>query len=72
MSIHIWKAQEKAARMGAYAGNTEAAELWSLSKRELIEIALRLGEICADDFSVDGAIARVKEEHRILREQGII
>jgi hypothetical protein len=72
MSIHTWKAREKAARMGGYAGHEDAAPLWEMSKRELVEIAIRLGEICSDEAGAENGIARAIEEHRILKENGII
>jgi diphthamide synthase (EF-2-diphthine--ammonia ligase) len=71
MSIHTWKAREKAARMGGYAGCDEAAPLWEMSKRELVEIAARLGEICAGG-GAEGGIARAIEEHGILKANGIV
>lgn len=72
MSIHQWKGREKAARMGGYAGFDEAAPLWDLSKRELVEIAARLGELCADEGGPVNGIARAIEEHRILKANGIV
>jgi hypothetical protein len=72
MSIHTWKAREKAARMGGYAGSPAAAPLWELSKRELVEIAARLGEICSDEGGEEGGIARAIEEHGILKANGIV
>ena len=44
-SIHGWKAIEKARALGGFAGVEAALPLWELSKRELIEIALRLGAL---------------------------
>ncbi|WP_141247096.1 hypothetical protein [Mesorhizobium sp. WSM3866] len=72
MSIHTWKARDKAARMGGYAGRDSAAPLWEMSKRELIEIATRLGEICSDEGGADNGIARAIEEHGILKQNAII
>jgi hypothetical protein len=74
MSIHTWKAINKAARMGGYAANRDAEDLWNLSKRELLEIALRLGELCTEDGEggIDNAIKRVREESVVLRANGII
>jgi hypothetical protein len=72
MSLHTWKARDKAARMGGYAGRDEAAPLWALSKRELVEIAARLGELCSDAGGAENGIARTIEEHRILKANGIV
>lgn len=72
VSIHIWKSINKAARKGGYAGRSETIDLWGLTRRELIEIALRLGELCSDEGGFDGALERVREEYRILSEQNII
>jgi hypothetical protein len=71
-SIHTWKAREKASRLGGYAGAPDAAHLWDLSKRELIEIALRLGQQCAENDSMEAAIKRVNEEFLALETNGII
>lgn len=71
-SLHVWKAREKASRMGGYAGRDDAAPLWDLSKRELVEIAARLGELCAEEVSAENGIARALEERDILRANGII
>lgn len=74
-SLHIWKSIEKAASKGAYAGSEKTVPIWEMSKRELVEIALRLGELCADadgPYTIDNAIARVLDERRILTEQGIL
>lgn len=62
---------DKAAKLGAYAGLSETEDLWRLSKRELVEIALRLGEQCSDG-GFDGALARVRDERETLASQGII
>ena len=70
MSLHTDKAMAKARSMGAYAGRPAAADLWALSKRELLEVALRLGELCAED--AESPASRVREEVACLREQGII
>ena len=72
MSIHKWKAMNKAASLGAYGGESEAKPVWDLPKRELVEIALRLGERCGDDFSVEGAVNCVMEERRILKQNKLI
>lgn len=75
MSIHTAKAQAKARALGGYAGREEASDLWDFSKRELVEIALRLGEMCRADNAepgFEGALARVHEERKTLLENGII
>jgi len=71
-SIHAHRAMEKAASLGGYAGDPDAGDLWELPKRELIEIALRLGELCSDDGGFEGALERVREERRALRANGIL
>lgn len=67
-SIHTWKAREKAAKMGAFAGDEAALPLWELSKRELIEIALRLtmSEVPSE------AVKQVQDEHQCLKANGLI
>lgn len=79
MSIHIMRSQEKARLKGAFAGNEGNACLWDLSKRELIEIALRMGAILCettdsyeDALEGDGARERVLDEHRKLANADII
>jgi DNA invertase Pin-like site-specific DNA recombinase len=71
-SIHVWKAMEKAAQKGGYAGRKDSGPLWDLSKRELVEIAARLGEMCSEAGGAEGGIARALEEHRILKENKIV
>lgn len=72
ISIHSWKAIEKAQSMGAYAGDPLAGPLWEMSKRELVEIALRFAERLADECTVESAVEAVKEERETLRAQKII
>ena len=67
-SIHTHRAQAKAAQMGAYAGDESANELWDLSKRELIEIALRLTMAPTPSE----AVSQVKDERFTLKQNGII
>jgi len=57
--------------MGAFAGADAAAPLWEYSKRELVELALRLTQegMAAD---IPGAVARVQDEHRTLKQSNII
>lgn len=68
LSVHGEAAMEKARRMGAFAGARETAELWKLSKRELVELALRLTR----GNNVEEAVAGAKEELEILRANGIL
>ncbi|MEL7281328.1 MAG: hypothetical protein AAGK79_13290 [Pseudomonadota bacterium] len=68
MSVHVQRAQDKAALMGAFAGDPETFDLWEMSKRELVEIALRL----TMEDGVDQAAARVREERRVLKQADII
>lgn len=73
MSIHVWKAQAKAAKLGAMAGEPEAAPLWDLSKRELVEVALRLADaINGASCDTPAAMVRVNEELAALRAQRIV
>lgn len=72
MSIHQSNSREKARRMGGYAGHVESTPLWDMSKRELVEIAIRLGEMCSDEGGPENGIARAIEEHRILKQAGIV
>ena len=67
-SLHVWKARKKAESMGAYAGEECAARLWDLSKRELVELALRL----TMRESPEEAMAAVEVELACLRAQGIV
>lgn len=72
MSVHTDNAIRKARSMGAYAGNSAAADVWELSKRELVEIALRLAVSSGAADNPLCAAARVRDECEILRGQGII
>lgn len=72
MSIHTDKARKIARERGGYAGRDDAAALWKLSKRELVEIAIRLGETSAEGHGPENAISRVREELQILQDNGIL
>lgn len=72
MSIHTSKAQEKARSLGGYAGDPDVDDLWDMPKRELIEIALRLGEQAVGVEGVDFGANAVREEARVLRANKII
>ena len=73
MSHHTTKSRAKARSMGGFAGEIEALDLWSLSKRELIEALIRLGALAAGEG--DNMVAgceRAQEEVDALRAAGII
>lgn len=64
-------------RKGAWAAHPQARKLWTLSKRELIEIALHQATRLCDDpepgsTGVEPEVAAVLEEHRTLRLNGLI
>jgi hypothetical protein len=64
MSFHTARAKKLAASKGGLAGMKENAWLWELSKRELVEVALRFQERLGE-----GAI---KGELDALKANGII
>ncbi len=79
MSIHTWKAYDKARRARAQAAHSP--ERWefltSMSKRELAEIVCHLAALSTDSY--DAAIAddcilidRIKAERDALAAQGMI
>lgn len=73
MSIHTEKARALAQQKGAFAGTDAALPLWKMSKRELVEIAMRLGVLAGDgDESPEGGARRAIEEAKILVSNGII
>jgi hypothetical protein len=72
-SIHAWKSIEKARDAGGFAGEEGALPLWDMSKRELIEIALRLGAMAAGESdSAEHGIQVALNEYEALRLNGII
>ena len=83
MSIHTDRAYRKARQNGAASAISYGTwqTLMSMSKRELAEIAIRLGSLCADNDSCDdalsgvggqSALARVMEERDALKANGLI
>ncbi len=73
MSIHIEKSITLADKLGGFAADPAARHLWSMSKRELVEIALRLGALCSGDCdSVEAGVRVVDHEHAALKRSGII
>lgn len=71
-SIHVWKSIEKAADNGGYAGSESALPLWDMSKRELVEIAIRLGALVADDDSPEAGAKTALGEYSALKSNGIV
>lgn len=78
MSIHFWKSHDLARKKGAAFGTLSPDDLdviGKLSKRELIEIAMRFAALIEGDESVlfDGrAFARIMDEHATLSAAGIV
>jgi hypothetical protein len=68
LSVHVWKAINVARDKGAFAGQACSAPLWELSKRELIELALRL----TMRETPEEAVAAVEVELACLRAQEIV
>ena len=73
MSIHTWKQIEVAERKGAWASDESCWKFFDLSKRELIEAAIRLaGLVAGSDDDIALAADRLNEEVRCLRANDII
>lgn len=72
-SIHIHKSIEVAKAKGGFAGEDAAMPLWNMTKRELVEIAVRLGAANSGkcDSPEAGAKAAIKESEALARA-GII
>ena len=63
----------KSLRAGGWAGMPAAEHIWNLPKRELVELALRLGASAsggADDSLL--GLERVEEEIICLKAEGVI
>ena len=72
-SIHVSKAIALALAKGGWAGMPSVADLWELPKRELVEVALRLGAVNArHGDSVSAGRRAVLDELDALRETGIV
>lgn len=72
-SLHSVKSQRKAGRLGAFAGALDTTHLWSLSKRELLEVALRFGALNAGESdNITAGIKAVDTEIAALRQARII
>ena len=72
-SIHGWKSIEKAREAGGFAGKHGALPLWDLSKRELVEIAIRLGaQVAGECDTAEAGIVVAMQEHEALRLNGIV
>ena len=72
MSIHVEKAVAVARGRGAWAGEACARDLWNLSKRELVEIGLRLADQTVGLAGPEAAADRCREELAVLKGQGIV
>ena len=72
MSMHVDRAVKVARDRGAWAGQECARDLWDLSKRELVEIGLRLADQTMGGAGLETAVGRCREELRVLRDQGIV
>ena len=71
-SLHVYRSMERARSKGGYAGLSAALPLWGMSKRELVEIAIRMAELSLGDGDTEAAIHSVIEERGILRANGIL
>lgn len=75
-SIHFWKSRDVARSKGAWLGalTTEQADsLGRMSKRELIEVALHLASLSADEQdSPASAYSRVVHERDTLTANGLL
>lgn len=83
-SVHACRSIAKAQSLGAAGGRPEAALLWTLSKRELIEVALHLaaqttaepdvalagGRAANGSARVPSAAERLLGALRTLRDEG--
>lgn len=72
-SIHQFKSIKKAAERGAFAANEAAWPLWELSKREILEVAIRLGaQLDGECDTAETGVAAVERELEALRHSNII
>mgnify|MGYP001167108735 CR=1 FL=1 len=72
-SANAWKSIEKAREKGAFAGVESALPLWNYSKRELVELALRLGSQAAGEADdAEAGVRAVEAERESLARAGII
>lgn len=69
-SIHTDRAIAVARSKGAAAGNPANADLFQMSKRELVEIALHLAALCFESY--DDALANGSARLRIIEERGAL
>lgn len=77
MSAHTQRAMCKARERGGFAGQQHVADLWRLSKRELVEVALRLAgrsQWLAEEDPDFAALSAgvVQDEVEALRAGGIL
>lgn len=72
-SIHVDRAIKKARAKGGFAGDDAALPLWEMSKRELIEAAMRLGGMTTEDPADPAECASaVIQEIETLKGNGIL
>ena len=72
-SIHVTWAIEVSRVKGGWAGRLSVSDLWGLSKRELVEVALRLGALSSGFCdSVSSGRKAVLDELDALRGNDII
>ncbi len=72
-SVNAWKSIEKAREKGAFAGAEAALPLWNYSKRELVELALRLGARSAGEADdAEAGVQAVEAEREALVRAGVI
>ena len=73
ISIHVEKAIALAREKAGWAGRPSCRKLWGLSKRELVEVALRLGALNSGYCdSVSAGRKAVLDELDALRENKVI
>jgi len=73
MSMHTDRARALAAQRGGFAGRDCALPLWAMSRRQLVEIAMRLGAMNAGDpDNPEAGLRAAMHEHHCLLLSGIL
>ena len=66
------RAGARKALVGGYAGRPEAAGLWGMPKRAVLEIALRLAiQLKGTPDDIGPAVELIKQEYSALRWRGV-